>query len=132
MSTNTGQAMKEAGMKLAVTNKRETLERARITAMVFALKNGKVTADDLGSTLRIALGPATGSVFKTADFEFTGYRITSKRPSNHARELKVWRLTTTGTEKVEKWLRKEKQPTQAEDRINRTPPIKTPLPSWLR
>lgn len=40
-----------------------------------------------------SLGPAAGSLFKGHEWEFTGRRIRSARISNHARELKVWRLT---------------------------------------
>ena len=129
----TGQALKEAGMKQAAENRSELLAKARQIALEEAVK-GTVTADDLPDDLRESLGPATGSVFKTPDFEFTGKRVTSVRASNHARELKVWKLTDAGRVRV-----------QAIGRANRTPPIHpdpyqspplypepTPLPDWLR
>ena len=37
------------------------------------------------------LGAASGSMFKSKEWEFTGKRIKSKRTSNHSREIKVWR-----------------------------------------
>ena len=39
-----------------------------------------------------SLGPAAGSLFKGREWKFTGERICSARASNHAREIKVWRL----------------------------------------
>ena len=83
-------------------NKMELLERARQIALTAAHQNGTVTADSIPAGLRKELGPAAGSIFKTGDFKFTGKRVNSTLPSNHTRELKVWELTSTGQEKMEK------------------------------
>ena len=51
-------------------------------------KRGGPTPEELAAEL----GPASGSVFKGSDWEFTGERRKTKRRKSHARELKVWRL----------------------------------------
>jgi len=38
------------------------------------------------------LGNAAGSIFAGKRWKFTGDRVKSRRPSAHAREIKVWRL----------------------------------------
>jgi hypothetical protein len=139
-----GQTLKDAGMKLAADNRRKLLERARQIAMTAAHQNGTVTADDVAAHLKEPLGPAAGSIFRTGDFVFTGTRIRSAQENNHARELKVWRLSEEGQKNAQKQFEKVQQhcpgARQAEERLHRQPvrtPIetKTPapaLPSWLK
>ncbi len=131
----TGEQLKQAGMAQAAQNRAVLLEEARNIALVLAATNGQVTADDISEKIRINLGPASGSIFKTPDFEFTGQRVASKLKSNHARELKVWRLTPSGK------IKSEKVQVQKHTTAERSPPITpepvrspapTPLPSWLR
>jgi|TARA_Y100000310_G_scaffold28395_1_gene27026 hypothetical protein len=43
------------------------------------------------------LGPAAGALFKGKGWEFTGRRKKSCRVSNHAREIKIWRLVPPWT-----------------------------------
>ena len=127
----TGQALKRTGMKQAAENRAELLERARQIALQFAHKNGTVTADDVAFRMDKPLGPAAGSIFKTKDFEFTGERRQSTRPDNHARELKVWRLTIVGKQNAEK--ASEPIPTSPDlaPRVRKSPPM-VKLPEWLR
>jgi hypothetical protein len=92
---------KKVGMERAAWKRKVLLRDARRVAASLALTKGVVTADDVGDwyeargiDLADLLGPASGSIFKTKDFEFTGRRVNSKRVKNHGRELKVWRLLT--------------------------------------
>ena len=91
------QALKEQGMEAAEESNKTKLNLARSVAISLAKKFGEITADDVGEVMAnvygvASLGAAAGSLFKGGDWEFTGERRTSKRKSNHARELKVWRL----------------------------------------
>lgn len=89
-------AGKKAGMEQAADNRVSDLELARSIARGLCRKHGKTNADEVGEILQnthsIELGPASGSIFASREFEFTGERIRSARKKNHARELKVWRL----------------------------------------
>lgn len=93
-----GLAKKEEGKALAAANRHDLLEIARDIAVRLAKEYGTVTADDVGRELekdniRVEdVGPAMGSLFAGKQWEFTGQRVKSSRVSNHARELKVWRL----------------------------------------
>ena len=137
-----GQTLKEEGMRLAAENRAQLLGRARQIAMTTAHQNGTVTADDVANSLDEPLGPAAGSVFRTGDFVFTGTRIRSAQENNHARELKVWRLSEEGQKKAQEQFERVQRhfsPTQAEDRCNRKPAtpeiteVTAPaLPSWLK
>lgn len=91
---------KASGMELAELNRFALLQVARGIAVDLCRRNGQCTADDVfieaeklknGLTPE-SLGPASGSIFKPKYFEFTGLRVKSARKTNHARELKVWRL----------------------------------------
>ncbi len=91
------EAGKTNGMALAAANASEQLDIARQIAYELAFKgNGFVCMDDVGKLLKekgISVGPWCGSVFKEkGEWEFTGQRVNSHRITNHARELKVWRL----------------------------------------
>lgn len=94
---------RDIGMELAATKRAALLNEAREAARLIALahKRRECTADDVGqwfeslpTPVDIAkeLGPSMGSLFKGREWEFTGKRVRSSRVSNHARELKVWRL----------------------------------------
>ena len=91
--------LKYEGMDRAEAKAATPLEEAREIARRIALKTPDrcVSADDVGRELKrlglpFSLGPATGSLFRGKEWEFTGRRIKSRRTSNHAREIKVWRL----------------------------------------
>jgi hypothetical protein len=90
---------KRLGMKDAAENETrvDDLDFARNVARCLARQNPdrECYADQVGEILDqegIELGPSSGSIFKGSEWEFTGKRIKSSRKSNHARELKVWRL----------------------------------------
>ena len=90
---------KNTGMAAAAEAKAERLNVARQIALYLGAcsPDNTCTADAVGKELRRRglddnLGPAAGSIFKDGNWEFTGERILSSRKSNHARELKVWRL----------------------------------------
>jgi hypothetical protein len=86
---------KQAGMARAADGN-WILEEARSIASKLGRGGVGITADDVGSELDRRgfpqLGPAAGSLFKGKQWVFTGERKKSTRKSNHARELKVWRL----------------------------------------
>ena len=94
------ESKKRQGMESAALNRPYLLAVARTVAREIALSRPtrEVHADDVNYELMTrgidfqSLGPAAGSIFKTREWDFTGHRIKSKRASNHARELKVWRL----------------------------------------
>lgn len=88
----TGEDLKREGMELAASNRAELLEDAKAAAKQLAMECGEVHLDMVREKVDGDLGPAAGSVFKGAEWEFTGRRIRSTLPSNHGRELKVWRL----------------------------------------
>jgi hypothetical protein len=95
-----GEHEKRQGMSNAEhSQKSSLLEKARDVAERLALAdpNRLCNADDVGVAMQDmgitgSLGPAAGSLFKGKKWEFTGQRIRSRRTSNHAREIKVWRL----------------------------------------
>ena len=97
-SLQLGLDLKNAGMQLAQTSKNELLDKVR-EAMVIQALYGPVTSDDAHEWLiregygERALGPAAGSIFAGSPaFVFTGNWVTSKRPSNHARPIREWKL----------------------------------------
>jgi len=86
---------KVEGMSAAARKRPELLERAREIARGVAREgDGTCTADDVADYMEYGLGPAAGALFRTKEWEWTGRRVPSRQPSNHARELKVWRLRT--------------------------------------
>ena len=94
---------KREGMQRAADKRRWMLDLAREHAFRLARAYGEVNADDVaaalaeeGRTTMERLGPGAGSIFSGKQWEFTGRRVMSKRPANHARELKVWRLSPIG------------------------------------
>ena len=73
------------------------LDLARSIALDLVQENGETNADEVYEVLLKqhgieSLGPASGSIFKGNHWVFTGRRVLSKRESNHARELKCWKL----------------------------------------
>lgn len=91
---NSSLAGKETGMALAAENRAEGLAKARAAARRIALGRADRTchADLVGEETGLNLGPAAGSIFRDGAWEFTGERVPSRRVTNHARELKVWKL----------------------------------------
>ena len=93
-------ALKREGMDDAAHGQNRTpLHMARSIAKDLARSHPlrECHADAVGMELRRqgyspSLGPAAGSLFKGREWKFTGERIQSTRTSNHAREIKVWRL----------------------------------------
>ena len=89
---------REAGQQRAAAHRAALLAKARALAVQVAQqrRDRTVTADDVYRLLPPAdihhLGNAAGSLFRGAAWEFTGRRTRSRRITNHAREIKVWRL----------------------------------------
>lgn len=88
---------KRFGMSIAASKRHELLSMARKIAMQLARQNGETNCDQVSQELSRqglpdCLGPAAGSIFKTADWEFTGRFVNSERTTNHSRLLRVWRL----------------------------------------
>ena len=91
---------KADGMRRAADARPEPLQHARHVARELCEQFGETNADIVGTEMKArygidSLGPAAGSLFKVG-FVFTGRRVRSTRISNHARELKVWRLEVDG------------------------------------
>tara|TARA_R110002167_G_scaffold65480_2_gene185304 strand:+ start:10012 stop:10329 length:318 start_codon:yes stop_codon:yes gene_type:complete len=94
MSDPTGLELKTAGMEAAAESQKEKLERARDAAVEIALsRDDRCCHMDLVREKVGDLGPAAGSLFKGPMWRFTGQRILSQLPANHAREIKVWQLS---------------------------------------
>ena len=91
---------KQQGMKKAGEHKVDVLALARHVAMEYAKSHGGIChADIVGVLLRQqhgidTLGPAAGSIFKTAEWSWTGDWIKSVRVTNHSRMLRVWQLVS--------------------------------------
>ena len=96
-----GESEKAKGMSAASWSRSDLLAEARTIAceLAMARETRECHADSVNREMKRRgipfedLGPAAGSIFKGRDWVFTGKRIKSARISNHARELKVWRLT---------------------------------------
>ena len=91
---------KTEGMLNAADARPRALQLARQVARELCEQFGETEADAVGRELKVrygidSLGPAAGSLFKVG-FVFTGRRVRSTRISNHARELKIWRLKLAG------------------------------------
>ncbi len=95
--------LKAEGMGRAAAVREVDVEKAREIARMLCRgkrsegKDPTINADEVGKYMEDHgfknLGAAAGSIFRSKEFEFTGERINSARESNHARELKVWRLS---------------------------------------
>lgn len=96
-ATLTSKQAKEDGMAKAAKNKAALLAYARELATNHPLARVGITMDEVVEALveegksERCLGSAAGSLFKGGSWEFTGERRRSKRMTNHARELKVWK-----------------------------------------
>ena len=98
-----GKQLKLEGMERAAVRRRSDLEIAREIAKKIALSrvSRRCTSDmvrrELSRDYGIeSLGNATGSLFKTRDWTFTGDFVQSKLPSNHARIIRVWEYVGKG------------------------------------
>tara|TARA_Y100001968_G_C18710860_1_gene415609 strand:- start:129 stop:452 length:324 start_codon:yes stop_codon:yes gene_type:complete len=97
----TGNVLKSEGMAAAAADKAELLQIARDAAdwvATYGNGYGTCTSDDVAMRMQMLghkygdLGNAAGSIFAGKKWRFTGDRVKSRRPSAHAREIKVWRL----------------------------------------
>ncbi|HEY0264469.1 MAG TPA: hypothetical protein VGC07_08085 [Granulicella sp.] len=95
-----GELARDAGLVQAAASRNELVNKIREYLMVLARNrpNRIATADDYESFLRSLgmsnkdLGNAAGVIFKTPEWEFTGVWTPSKRKTNNARAIRVWRL----------------------------------------
>lgn len=95
-----GMAARDAGIAQAAECRNELVNKVREHLRLIAISRGNrcVVIDDcegfltsIGKTNK-DLGNAAGAIFKHPDWQFTGMRTASLRKSNHARDIKVWRL----------------------------------------
>lgn len=76
---------------------KDALRQAKKASLDLAARLGEITMDDVCDAMKVDghnpqdLGPASGSVFKSKAWEFTGKYVKSRRPENHGRLLRVWR-----------------------------------------
>ena len=95
-----GELARDHGIALAAESRNELVNKIREHLLLVARSrcNRCVTADDYESFLvdigssNKELGNAAGVVFKHSDWEFTGTWTPSRRKSNNARYIRVWRL----------------------------------------
>ena len=86
------------GAKAEQLKRRGMLHLAQRVAVRIAERQGTVTSDDVFAVLARnglnpkELGNAAGSVFRGHEFRFTGSWRKSRRPTNHARSIRVWAL----------------------------------------
>lgn len=99
LNAEISQRLKEAGMMRAAEARAGHLHSLRLIAESIAKRNWdrRCDVDEIQSyllvhDLNIPKGPHWGSIFKGSEWQFTGDRINSRLPSNHRREIKVWRL----------------------------------------
>jgi hypothetical protein len=94
---HTGERLKDEGMETARKAAQEPLRYARRLARLHHRARQGITADDVGEALEAhgrdsCLGPAAGSLFRGAEWQWTGQFRKSSRVSNHSRLLRIWRL----------------------------------------
>ena len=95
-----GEQLKEEGRRRAEESHFSVLEFARdgLENIARGRESREVTADDATRYLvdngieHNALGASAGSLFRGKQWEFTGRWEKSKKASNHASDLRVWRL----------------------------------------
>ena len=107
-----GEKLKQHGLAAIEIKEGNFVGNARAIATLLAKKNGKVTMDDVREiTDELGLAPessnAWGSVFQHGGFKYVGM-CKSRRPSNHARLVRIWSLDgpeklTCQPPKVKKW-----------------------------
>lgn len=87
-------AAKNAGLRVVAENNAEFLEVARNIARSLCVARYEITADDVRRACPIepAHPNAIGAIFRHKDFVFTGKYRKSALVSNHARDIKIWRL----------------------------------------
>lgn len=84
--------LKLDGLRLTIAKHKHALKVAQLLAQFLAGTRGVVTTDDVFQFLDPrCLGNAAGQIFRGAEWEFVEWRE-SKRPSNHARPVRAWRL----------------------------------------
>tara|TARA_R110000824_G_scaffold117800_5_gene269816 strand:- start:1363 stop:1683 length:321 start_codon:yes stop_codon:yes gene_type:complete len=94
----TGRARQSAGQRLAATHRAALLHKARAIAVRVAQHRADrcACADDvyrhLNPTDSARLGNAAGSLFHGPHWIFTGRWMSSRRITNNARDIKVWKL----------------------------------------
>ena len=91
-----GRRLREDGKEAASIRNGKWLSTMRHKARQIATERGTVTSDDIQDFCeRLRFWPthhnAMGAVFKRDEWEAVGW-IESRRPSAHARAIRVWRL----------------------------------------
>lgn len=95
-----GRQLRDDGIETAASHRKYYLELARHAVKAAALKrvDRTATADDAFRYFKEMdipadnLGRAAGRIFLSKEWEKTGCYVPSKRVSNHARPIAVWRL----------------------------------------
>jgi len=87
----TGLELKERG--IASVSRYRWVDNARVAAVALAQHCGWVTSDRLHDVMTPPPHPSCyGAIFNDKRFKWTGEWVQSKRPSAHARMIRVWRL----------------------------------------
>lgn len=93
--TLTGALMKQAGLELVADSNASFVETMRTIAKGISILRGQVCSDDLREAASKArLKPKSpnvwGCIFRGPEWVEVGRKI-SEHPSNHAREIRVWK-----------------------------------------
>jgi|GEM_PF-2443505 len=96
-----GEILRDMGLESVELHNEDFVRSARNIARKLAEMNGQVTMDDVREVFdKLAIAPrhcnSFGAVFKSKEFCCIG-RTKSRLTSNHAREIKIWKLAATPT-----------------------------------
>jgi hypothetical protein len=89
---------KQAGITLAVENRKELVDAARAIAIALLKERDSISMDDVVQAMpRYGLDPnelgnSAGGIFKCATFKWTGEYTLSKRVASHRNRLMTWKL----------------------------------------
>jgi hypothetical protein len=89
---------KEAGIELAVANRKELVDAARVIAVALLKEKEAISMDDVVQVMPQYglnpddLGNAAGGIFKCSMFKWTGEYTLSRRIRSHRNRLMTWRL----------------------------------------
>ena len=93
--SSVGKLGRDYGIALVASNEPYFLEVMRIEAKRICNRKGWVSSDDLRErAVHLGLAPrhpnAWGAIFTKSDWEIVGF-VTSRKVSNHYRQIRMWR-----------------------------------------
>lgn len=91
-----GAELRDAGIERIEASNSDWVHQARCIAILLAVRNGQVTANDVYDYMKERCLPcdphpnAWGSVFKCKQLRFSGRVTESRKNSRHAGILRIW------------------------------------------